>query len=286
MKGLEDVVVSVNYSDPNISKNVMEKCAIFLTTSFMNSLPDQVDSFFAHEHYQDYTLTLSSNKEVPIHYHNINPSLFELTASKIAHYLFPENFAEYKFVIKPNMNVNEEIDAGYLSTEDIECTAGYLEGIENIYATAFYLGLEVRSHQCRIPGNKSYLFVNDFSHPFHKVDVEQTELIEEYRDHKILPSEKGTLFPSSFLNKECGKWIGKDCDIGKLKDAYKKIIEIPQDEINKIIDTAIHVLQSIECKDNQDNSCRSDNHYNYMNHDVKAILLGNHESIKSSLTDV
>ena len=282
IQSADDVMVSVDLSSPNAKNDIAEKCMKFLTTSFMNSLPEQVGKFIEHERCQNYTVIFEDSKQAFVKYNSINPSLFELSASQIAYYLFPNNFAQYKFIIEPNMDVNGEISAGYLFSahEDFECSAKHLDGIENIYATAFYLGLEIRSHKCITSEGGSYLFIDDFSHPFHKVNVKQNKLIEEYRDHKILPSEKGTLFPDSLLNEKCGAWIDKDCDIEKLKNAYKKIINTPQDEINKIIDASIHTLQSIECTDSQDDNCRFDNHYQHMHH-VKEILLGNHECINS-----
>ena len=275
LKDADDVTISVNLSSPTAKDDIVEKCAKILTTSFMNSLPEQVGKFIEHERSQNYTVIFEDSKQPFVKYNSINPSLFELSASQIAYYLFPNNFAQYKFIIEPNMDVNAEISAGYLfsAREDFECSAKHLDGIENIYATAFYLGLEIRSHKCITSEGGSYLFIDDFSHPFHKVNVKQNKLIEEYRDHKILPSEKGTLFPDSLLNEKCGAWIDKGCDIEKLKNT-------PQDEINKIIDASIHTLQSIECTDSQDDNCRFDNHYQHMHH-VKEILLGNHECINS-----
>jgi hypothetical protein len=233
--------------------------------------------------YQNYTIIFEDSKIPFVKYNNINPSLFELSASQIAHYLFPDNFAKYKFIIEPNMDVDGEISAGYLPSarEDFECNPKHLDGIENIYATAFYLGLEIRSHKCITSEDKLYLFIDDFSHPFHAVDVEQKKLIEEYRDHKILLSEKGTLFPTSFLNMECGEWIDRACDVEKLKNAYGRIKNTPKEEINKIIDTAIGALQSIECQ----NGCKFSHHYQYMNENVKAVLAGNHEGISTFLTE-
>ena len=113
--------------------------------------------------YQNYTIIFEDSKIPFVKYNNINPSLFELSASQIAHYLFPDNFAKYKFIIEPNMDVDGEISAVYLPSarEDFECNPKHLDGIENIYATAFYLGLEIRSHKCITSEDKSYLFIDD-----------------------------------------------------------------------------------------------------------------------------
>ena len=42
-------MVSVNLSSPNAKDDIAEKCMKFLTTSFMNSLPEQVGKFIEHE---------------------------------------------------------------------------------------------------------------------------------------------------------------------------------------------------------------------------------------------
>ncbi len=287
LKSADDVTVNVNLSSPTAKDDIEEKCAKLLTTSFTNSLPEQIGRFIEHERCQNYTVTFEGSELPFVKYNSINPSLFELSASQIAHYLFPNNFAEYKFIIEPNMDINGEISAGYLlpAHENFECKAKHLDGIENVYATAFYLGLEIRSHKCITSENNSHLFIDDFSHSFHKVNAKQNKLTEEYRDHKILPSEKGTLFPTSFLNMECGAWVDMDCDIEKLENAYNKIVNTPQDEINRVIDASSLALQSIECADSKDDSCRSDTHYQYMHH-VKEILLGNHEGISALMINV
>lgn len=214
-------------------------------------------------------------------YHSINPSLFEVTASKIAYYLFPDNFANFKFITKPDMDPTDDIDAGYIpsTNESTECE-GKLEGIENVYAAAFYLGLEVRSYRCIKTGEKTNLFINDFSHPFHKVDLQRGALIDEFRDHKIIPFEKGTLFPTSFLNQACGQWINSQCDVQELKKAYERIITVSQEDIKNIISTTITVLQSIECMDSQDSDCKDESYYKVME-TQQDILESNYESIKT-----
>jgi hypothetical protein len=220
--------------------------------------------------------------DMPIIRNNtIAPSLFELSASRIAHYLFPENFAQYKFILEANTDYTKrgvEVSAGYVFKESIKntsCEDKLLEGIENVYATAFFLGLELDSHLCVNHASKNYLFIDDFSHAFHEVDVKHKTLIPEYRDHKILSPEDGTLFPTSLIDKDCGKWIGKECDTDKLKSAYARIQSIPLEEINNIIDLAIDVLQLIECQ----GSCEYITHYLYMN-ETKEILANNHGAIE------
>lgn len=287
-KPKEEKVV-IEFSNRDSGLNIADNCGKVLTPSFMQSILEQViaNSEKEQAQYHNYTINIDNDVKTPIKYHALNPSLFELCASKIAHYLFPENFAEYKFIIKPGMDVNGEIEAGYpLSAyKDSKCSVKHLDGIENIYAAAFYLGLEVRSYKCMILEDTSYLFIDDFSHPFHKVDIKQNKLIEEYRDHKILPQQKGTLFPASVLNAKCGEWIDRSCDVEKLKNAYEKIVNTPQSEIDKIIDASSHVLQSIECTDSQDDNCTSNDYYQYMQ-SVKGILSGNNESVHSLITNI
>ena len=282
----EKVIIELSKQDTGL--HIADNCGKLLKPAVLKSILEQLlaNSEKEQEQYNNYTINID-NIKISIKHNALNPSLFELAASKIARYLFPKNFAEYKFLIKENMDVNDEIDAGYIPNidNDIKCSAEQLEGVENVYAAAFYLGLEIRSHKCIKFGDITYLFIDDLSHPFHKVDVKQNKLTDEYRDHKIVPSEKGTLFPITLMNQKCGEWIDKNCDIEKLKDAYERIIKTSQDEINKIIDSSIHVLQSIECIDSQDDSCRSNYHYQYM-HDVKEILSDNYEGIKSLMIDV
>lgn len=283
----EKVVIEFNNQDNRL--NIADNCVKVLTPSFMQSVLEQVIANSEKEKAQhhSYTMEIDNDVQATIKYHTLNPSLFELSASKIAHYLFPNNFAEYKFIIKTDMDVNQEIDAGYLLSayKESNCNTEHLDGIEAIYATALYLGLEIRSHKCITSEDKSYLFIDDFSHSFHRIDVKQNQLVDEYRDHKILPSQKGILFPDSFLNEKCGEWIDRNCDVAKLKNAYEKIINTPQDEIDKIIDASIHVLQSIECANSEDNSCTSNDHYQYM-YSVKEVLSSNHESISSLMINV
>jgi hypothetical protein len=52
-----------------------------------------------------------------------------------------------------------------------------LAGAENIYAAAFYLGLEVRKPVYELNGN---LYVDDFSHPLHNIDKDEKCLITTF----------------------------------------------------------------------------------------------------------
>jgi hypothetical protein len=230
--------------------------------------------------FDNYTIRVDNLESSSIKLYQMNPSLFELSASRVAHYLFPKNFAEYSFLITPNMDIHSNIPAGYFSTAnvDLECDGEYIEGVENVYATAFYMGLEILSDGYAKSGDKTYLFIDDFTHPFHRLDAERKTLIAEFRDHKIV-HEEGTLFPTSLMNKNCGEWINKPCNIEKLKAAYENILSVPQDKIRSIVDTAIAVLQSIECH-NQDDICKSDTYYQLMQY-YAGVLDNNYLALSS-----
>ncbi len=63
LKDTDDVTVSVNLSSPNAKDDIAERCMKFLTTSFTNSLPEQVEKFIEYERSQNYTVTFEDSKQ-------------------------------------------------------------------------------------------------------------------------------------------------------------------------------------------------------------------------------
>ena len=219
-----------------------------------------------------------NSTQTPVKCNILNPSLFEVSASRIAYYLFPKNFAKYTFILQHKDADKNNVNAGYFfDSYLIEHCTDYnaLDGIENVYATAFYLGLEIRSHLCIKENDKQYLYIDDLSHAFHKVSAKCERVSSEYRDHKIFPLEKGTLFPTAFMGTDCGVWLNATCNTTRLENAYLKIMNASQKEIDSMIDIAMDALKAIECPDND---CSFIEHYKYMDN-VKAILSHNQQAI-------
>ena len=282
----QDIMVPVDLTRSDSAENLFTKCFPILSQSFFSSFQNQTVKYIEHEKFNDYAITPISTSLVNLKYNLLNPSLYELTASKIASYLFPLNFAEYRFVIQQEFDENENIDAAYYSSASInsDCSEG-VEGVESVYAAAFFLGLEIRSIQCINQENafKPYIFVDDFSHPFHRINRATNELSEEYRDHKI-SNEKGVLFPATFMPVNCETWIGQSCDPEKLKIAYSQISNTPIQNIFQIIDLAIKALQAIECVGDAVTECKESPYYSYMD-EVKIILGNNWHAIRDLVKD-
>ena len=165
--------------------------------------------------YQDYTK--------PVIYNTLSPAIFELAASSVAHYLFPNNFAKY-MLIKDDFNGQ----AAHFQEYDTKCDVQNLQGVENVCATAFLLGLEIRSYGCITIGVTNYLYIDDFAYSFYSIDNNTGGLEWKYRDHKVLSEEQGTLFPQSFNNTKCGQWLHTSCDQQKLSNAYSDILSKQQ----------------------------------------------------------
>ncbi len=201
--------------------------------------------------------------------------LFEVAASRVAHALFPQNFANLKFV-----NNGDWITVGYFLNEHaviVECDPQAVRGMEDVYATAFFLGLEIRSYSCINSGGNQYLYIDDFAHPFHKISMQERIVKTEFRDHKILLSEKGELFPTAFINKECGKWLNAGCNIEKLQDAYGKILSIPEDSIRQIITEVIDEEKLIDCP-----MCEERDYVYYKQMDYYTrVMHNNYEGVKT-----
>lgn len=212
-------------------------------------------------------------KPFSMHSDNIQPykldSFLEFVISRVAHHIFPKNFPKYSLFYENNGDKVEMKDVGYIkeiAQKELENSASLL-GAENVYATAFYLGLEVRAPVYELNGN---LYVDDFSHPLHNIDEDEKCLVDEYRDHKISFSEDGTLFPQSFMNNNCAKWLGREkCDTKKLQDAYDAIIGTSSIELQNIVDNAVDIFAVVG------------NNYQQASKDLKSVLIGNIDIIEN-----
>ena len=211
-------------------------------------------------------LTVDGN----IERHKVNAFL-EFVVSRVAHHIFPRNFPHYSLFFEKKEEKVVVDAVGYIkenSQKEFENSASLI-GVENVYAAAFYLGLEIRTPVYQLHDN---LYVDDFSHSLHSLDKKQQCLIEEYGDHKISLSEEGTLFPQSFLNNNCGKWLGgKECDIKKLQDAYNAIVRTSTLELRNIVDDTTNLFAVF------------DNDYRSASEGLKSILIGNIDTIKELL---
>jgi hypothetical protein len=234
---------------------------IYYTKDVTNSL-----YYLYANNYVDYA------KPFTIHSGNIQPykldSFLEFVISRVVHHIFPKNFPKYSLFYQKNDEKVVMEAVGYIkenAQKEPENPVS-LAGAENVYAAAFYLGLEVRTPVYELNGN---LYVDDFSHPLHDIDKDEKCLIDEYRDHKISFSEDGTLFPQSFMNNSCAKWFGGEkCDTKKLQNAYEAIINTSIIELQNIVDNAVDIFAVVE------------NDYQQASEDLKSVLIGNIDIIK------
>lgn len=192
----------------------------------------------------------------------------EFVISRVAHHIFPKNFPKYSLLFQKDGDKVAMKAVGYIkenAQKELENPSS-LAGAENVYAAAFYLGLEVRAPVYELNGN---LYVDDFSHPLHNIDKDEKCLIDEYRDHKISFLEDGTLFPQGFMNNNCAKWFGGEkCDTKKLQDAYSAITNTPIIELQNIVDNAVDVFAVVG------------SNYQEASEDLKSVLIGNIDIIK------
>jgi len=174
--------------------------------------------------------------------HRINPSLSEVVVSTIANQLFPNNFPQYKF-LKTATHFN--VDAGYKLTEHkAECGVNPI-GVEAVYATSLFLGLKIKSHFCIEKDGSTYLSVDDVSRSLHQIDTKKGGLVDEYRGSKDSGSTQ-MLFPTEFLNKNCGEWLALGCNTTKLKEAYHHIIDtVSEMPINSIFENAKKAAKAV-----------------------------------------